>query len=45
VVSVDVISHNAACRFQMQSKLYTPSFGNKPTKNAKEGRYREVLAT
>jgi hypothetical protein len=29
----------------MQSKLYTPSFGNKPTKNAKEGGYQKVLAT
>ncbi len=45
MVSVDVISHNVVCRFQMQSKLYTPSFGNKPTKNAKEGGYQKVLAT
>jgi hypothetical protein len=39
------ISHNAVCRFQMPSKLYTPSFGNKPIKNAKEGGYQKMLAT
>jgi len=29
----------------MPSKLYKPSFGNKQTKNAKEGGYQKMLAT
>jgi len=45
MVSVDAISHNVMCRFQMPSKLYTSSFGNKPTKNAKQGGYQKMLAT
>jgi hypothetical protein len=41
---MDAISHSAMCKFQMPNKLHTPSSGNKPIKNVREGGYQKLLA-